>query len=291
MEENGCAYEREVDLGQLFLALLRNARTIILIGIIFAALLGGYKVISFKPESMYSATARVYIERDFSKNKLDELLINSENLILNDGIMTSEYYKNILTNSLKEDYKVIITSNTVLEEVKNNLNLDIDKNELYSRITIQNLGSSIVEINVKNKDEQLAKDIVDALAKVSSQRIKQVMEAERVEVIDEGFVTEDLTSEQLLQLAEGNNIEDVLPSQSTISILKYIIIGGMVGCFLAAGIVLFMVLLDKTMKDEKDIELYLGLPVISTVPIIKGTKNDVKKGRTKKSKRLSQYCK
>lgn len=281
MEENNNTYRGTVDIIQLFLMLWKKKGAIILVGVIFAVLLGGLKTFTYNSETMYSATSRVYVEADFSKINMDEVLQNFDNLILNEGAMTSEYYKNILSSALKEDYKVIVTSNTVIQEVINNLNLDLDYNELFARITVTSVGTSIVEIKVKDKNEQLAKEIVDSLAEVSSKRIVDIMDVEKVEIVDKGFVIGDITPEQRLQLAEGKSIEEVLPAQalSKGTLLKYAILGGILGSFLAVVVVLFFYMIDKTIKDEKDIECYLGLPVIGTVPAIKGTKKAIKKAK------------
>jgi capsular polysaccharide biosynthesis protein len=72
-------------------------------------------------------------------------------------------------------------------------------------------------------------------------------------------------------------------------LLKYSVIGFILGALLAAGIYIILFMVNNTIKEEQDVEGYLGLPVLGRIPSIKGTRKLVEKGRRNKKLRLTQY--
>ena len=50
---------------------------------------------------------------------------------------------------------------------------------------------------------------------------------------------------------------------------KYIVLGAMLGFVLEAGILIVRMLMDTTIKSEDDVERYLGVPLLSSIPYAK----------------------
>ena len=74
-----------------------------------------------------------------------------------------------LGSQLTKDYTVLINSRPVLEQVIENLSLDIDYKSLRESITIDNpVDTRILTLSVVQSDPEMAKAVVDELAKVSS---------------------------------------------------------------------------------------------------------------------------
>jgi uncharacterized membrane protein len=46
---------------------------------------------------------------------------------------------------------------------------------------------------------------------------------------------------------------------------------------------------SNTIKSSKEVKMYLGIPVLGTVPIIHGTRKSTESWKRKKQLRLSQY--
>ena len=56
-------------------------------------------------------------------------------------------------------------------------------------------------------------------------------------------------------------MEDATPG-----LLRYLIIGGMIGFLLVAAVLFAETIMNRALKTEDDIEKYLQLPVLSAVP-------------------------
>lgn len=161
--------------------------------------------------------------------------------------------------SLTSDYTVLITSTPVLEQVIENLKLDMTAEDLRKTISINNpTDTRILEITVNNADSALAKEIVDEVANVSSSFIGDKMEVVPPKIIEKGKIPTVQTS----------------PSMT-----KNILIGFLAGIVLCGGIICVLTVMDDTIKSEDDVEKYLGVPVLASVP---DRKDYINKNRRKK---------
>lgn len=89
---------------------------------------------------------------------------------------------------------------------------------------------------------------------------------------------------------EGEPNSEVLTTSGiVIKTIKYAIIGGVIGAFIAAATVCVMILLDTTIKYEKDVAFYLGLPVLAEIPIMAGEEKTAVRYKNVKKDRLNQY--
>lgn len=166
-----------------------------------------------------------------------------------------------ISTVLTKDYEVLIKGRTVLEEVIEELNLDCSYKALYSMVTVNVPDSTrIVEIIVETTDPYLSKDIADAVREESSETIKSVMGVDAVNVVETA------------NLPEG---------KSSPSVSKYTVLGGMLGCVAAAGMIILLFLMNDTIRSQEDVEKYLDLGVLGTIPLAEIQKSDEKKNRKK----------
>lgn len=171
---------------------------------------------------------------------------------------------------LTNDYEILTVSRQVLEQVIDDLSLNLEYEELKKRVTITNPSDSrIMEITVTYPSASMAKKIVDRIATVTSDFIGDTMEAVPPKIIDEG------------QIAE---------KRSSPSTMKNTAIGIILGLVISCGIVTLHMLLDDTIKSEEDIEKYLGIPTLASVPDRKDFINEKKK-KGKKAKPLKKISK
>ena len=113
-----------------------------------------------------------------------------------------------------------------------------------------------------------ARDIVDELVSVSTEFIGDMMEGIPPKIIEKGEVPDKKTS----------------PSVS-----KNTILGLMLGFILSAGVVTVMMLMDDTIKSEEDVERYLGLSTLASIPDRKDYINGKRgNGKKKKNKKKTQ---
>ena len=153
-----------------------------------------------------------------------------------------------------------------------NLGLDMDYKTLEGNISINNPEDTrVLEITVTNPDPEMAKKIVDELSEVSSEFIGEQMEVVPPKIVEEGEVPE---------------------SQTSPNMRRNIMMGALVGFALAAGVIILMTLMDDTLKTEDDIERYLGIPNLATVPdrkdYISESHSDSRKKKKKKKRRKSR---
>ena len=134
-----------------------------------------------------------------------------------------------------------------MELVISELNLDMEPEDLEEMITTETpTETRIMSIYVQSTSPKQAKQIADAVRNAVSVQIKQIMNVDSVNTVEEA------------------NLPMYPSSPST---KKNMLIGGLLGILASVGIVLFVYLSDDTLKTPADIERYLGLNVLTSIPI------------------------
>jgi capsular polysaccharide biosynthesis protein len=140
----------------------------------------------------------------------------------------------------------MITSRPVLQEAIEELGLEISYKRLRNMITISNPNDSrMLIISTLQADPELAKNVVDTVAEISSEYIAEKMEVTAPKIIEEG---------------------EVPIFQSSPNLLRNTAIGGMLGVLAAVFLICVAVILNDSIQTEDDIERYLQLPVLAVVP-------------------------
>ncbi len=170
-----------------------------------------------------------------------------------------------LGTQLTQDYMVLVKSRPVVNKVIENLGLDMEYEDMLDYISISNpTNTRILEIQVEYPDAYLAKEIVDDFAKVSASQIAKIMDVAEPTIVEEGYMQ---------------------PDPSSPNTPRNIVIGGLIGVFLAAGVAIVLYLLDDTIKDADDIEKYLGLTNLGLIPV---ESNGVKQSELDRKKKKRQ---
>ncbi|WP_270411750.1 YveK family protein [Blautia obeum] len=163
--------------------------------------------------------------------------------------------------SLTKDYAELIKSRTVTEGVIAQLNLDLTHEELLKKMAVDSATDTrILSITVTDADPYEACKIANAIRDVAANHIKNVMDIDAVNVV------------------ETANIPD---QQSSPSISKNGITGVLLGVLLSVAIILIAYISNDTVKTQEDVEKYLGLSVLGTIPL---TETDRKKKKKKQKK-------
>ncbi|MDY4836165.1 MAG: Wzz/FepE/Etk N-terminal domain-containing protein [Lachnospiraceae bacterium] len=215
----------EIDLVELLGVILHNLWIIIVSGVIVAAvtLLVSYFIITPK----YESVTKIYV---ISKTNAD----------------TMTYSDLQAGSTLTKDYKELVKSRPVLEEVLAETGIDVELKNLEAQITVEvPQDTRIVSITVEDKDPYEARIIADSVRIAASKHIREVMDTEAVNVVEEASLP----------------IEKSSPS-----ILKNTAIGYAVGLFLAIAIVIINYIMDDTIKTPDDVEKFLGVSVLGSIP-------------------------
>ena len=159
------------------------------------------------------------------------------------------------STQLTKDYAELIKSRTVLEGVIAQLNLNITYQQLLGKLTVDtSTDSRIVTIIVSDEDPYTASEMASDMA---AEHIQSVMDIEAVNVVDSANIPSEKASP---------------------SLAKNGVIGGLLGVIIAMAIVIIIYLTNDTIKVEEDVERYLGLSVLGSIPYSE------KESRSKKQK-------
>ncbi len=232
--------EIEIDIKELFFVLLDKVWLIVIIGILAAACAGLFSKVFLKP--IYTSSTSIYVinRQQGDKTTLSDLQTGTQ---------------------LTKDYKILVTSRPVTEQVISDLGLTITSDQLAGMITVNTpQDTRILEIVVHNPDAYLAKQIADAVAEVSADRMVSVMEMEKVNIIEPG---------------------NLPTSPSSPNVKKNVLIGGIIGVFLTAFFVILFYILNDSIKSADDIEQYLGITTLGTIPLLEGTDKKKRKNKQK----------
>lgn len=219
--------EIEIDLGELFHLILQKIWIIILCIIVGAALAFGGTKFLITPQ--YSASSIIYIlTKTTTVTSLADIQMGAQ---------------------LTVDFEILAKSRTVVEEVIETLDLDTTYEELLSQITTENpTGTRMLELTVTDPDPEMAKTISNALADATADRVADVMNSDKPNIVDRA-------------------VKPANPSSP--STIKNTAIGALAGAFLAIAVVVIRFLLNDTVQTEEDIRKYLNLNTLAAVPLEK----------------------
>ena len=222
--------EVTIDLMELFSALWAK-KTIIILSAVFMALVAFVGTKMFVTPK-YTSVTKLYV------------------MAKNDDSSASATYSELQSGSmLTKDYMELVKSRPVLEKTISKLNLDMEPEDLVDMIkTDTPTDTRIMSISVESEDPKEAKQIADALRKAVSVQIKDIMNADSVNTVEEGN----------------------LPTKaSSPSVKKNMAIGALLGLIVSMGLLIYV--LDDTVKTPDDVEKYLGLNVLTSIPIQEGS--------------------
>ena len=234
MEKNFDDDEIEIDLLELLREFRRRIWIILGVIVLFGGVAGAFSKFVLTPQ--FKSTAMVYIlSKETTLTSLADLQIGSQ---------------------LTKDYKIIVTSRRVLNQVIDEMELGLTYKDLKEKVTIDNpQDTRILSISVEDPDPNMAKMIADKIATVSSDYIGDIMEMVPPKLIEEGEVP-------VLKSSPSN--------------AKNALIGGLLGAVLICGLITVQVVMNDTIRIEEDVTKYLGLSVLASVPEREGEKPEDK---------------
>ncbi|MCR5792364.1 MAG: hypothetical protein K6G65_04275 [Lachnospiraceae bacterium] len=159
--------------------------------------------------------------------------------------------------SLTQDYMELIKSRPVVEGVIENLGLEMTYEEMLGKLSVDNPTSTrILKITITDSDPHVAKEVADEFADVAKKQISAIMATDEPNIVEQGHVNEYPISPNVKRNA---------------------VLGGAIGVFISAAVFIILYLLDDTIKSSDDIEKYLNLNTLASIPIGTDEKNEAKK--------------
>lgn len=147
---------------------------------------------------------------------------------------------------LVSTYSIIIKSDTVLQQVIDNLGLNLTYAQLNKRVTVAAVDDTqVMKITVQSDSPEWARQVCEQIITVAPDVIKEAVEAGSVKVISNPSLA----------------TEPISPN-----IMKNTMLAAAVGFVLVIGIIVLQVLLDNKINTEEDVTKYLDMTVLGVIP-------------------------
>lgn len=162
--------------------------------------------------------------------------------------VTSNVTSDQITSATKlvSTYSIIIKSDTVLQQVINNLGLSLTYGQLKSRVTVSAVDDTqVMQITVRSDNPEWARQVCEQITMISPDVILESVEAGSVKLISQAAVT---------------------PNPVSPNVNKNTAMAGLLGLVASIGIIVLRELLDNKIKNEEDVRKYLDLPVVGVIP-------------------------
>lgn len=178
----------------------------------------------------------------------------------NSAKAATEMATDITINSkLVSTYSELVKSKNILREVILNTGIQAQEDDLRKNIKVSAVKSTeLIEITVQNEEPTVSAKVVNEIAKVFTEKVKEIYNINNVQIVDE---------------AEVSN------TPSNINLAKNIVLFAIMGCVIAFAYAVIANMLDTTIKSAEDIEKTYEVPVLASIPMIEKIENERKHGR------------
>lgn len=167
------------------------------------------------------------------------------------NVMTGYMSNNVYYNDFITSFKEIIMIEDFLNETLEKYDLGLTAGQVSGALsfTQKEENSPILEINYRSWSQELAREVLEVLAKEFAQQAQKIMPDVQVQVID------------------SVKVYPIVPNQ-TAPIRN----GILIGIVLSVGLILVLDYLDDTIRKKEELEKILSIPVLGELPHKKETK-------------------
>lgn len=238
--------EIDIDLREIFNMMRSKIIYIILITILSGVIAGCFT--QFFIQNNYTASIKMHVNSDTQQ-------INTEG-----SISYSEY---TASTALVNTYLVVLNSDTVLDKVAAQLNMEGGASSIRKYITASQMSESIVfMVSVTTPDPAKSQAIANAIADVAPDEIVRIIKAGSATVIDYAK----------------------LPTKPSSPNIKQNILVGLIVGFIFSFVFFFVKeAINTTISTVKDLEREFEIPVLGTIPRLIPVNNRATDSSTKGS--------
>lgn len=217
--------------------LKKRWKIIIMITFVAVVLTVGLTLFVLKP--VYEVSTQLLVNQKNSENRFDASMLQSNVDLIN-------------------TYGMIIKSPAILGEVIKKLNLKESVEQINEKITITSKeNSQVFYVTVEDGSPERAVQIANSVTETFQQEIKGIMNVDNVSILAKAELKKNPTP--------------IRPKPKL-----NLVIAVFIGLMLGVGISFIFEFMDTTLKSDKDVAAYLGMPVLGSVQKMKQTR---KKGR------------
>ncbi|MEG2377022.1 MAG: Wzz/FepE/Etk N-terminal domain-containing protein [Clostridia bacterium] len=228
----------EIDIKQILLIIWHKLWLVVICTLVFG--LGAFSISKFLITPMYTATASMYVYSE--GNRANSAITSME-------LTTSQ--------ELVQTYIVILTSNSVLNQVSQRMNNEYSAADIRRMMTASAIDNTeTFKISVTNENPAMAQKLANAIADVAPKEIIRVVKAGAVEVIDYATLPVAPTSPK---------------------VLTNTIIGALLGMIFSILLAVITAMLDTAVRCEEDLTEQFNIPVLGVIPSL--STKDKEEGR------------
>ncbi|MCR8871019.1 YveK family protein [Peribacillus frigoritolerans] len=218
--------EETISIKDIFKTLKKRWKLIMLLTLIAALISGSISYFLLTP--VYQSSTQMLVNQKQSENQLDSTQIRSNIDMIN-------------------TYSVIIKSPAILEKVIDELDLKLSVEQLSGKITINSQeNSQVFSLTVQDSNPTQAVEIANMVSSTFQKEIKEIMNIDNVSILAKAEI-------------KGN------PTPVKPNPLLNIAIAVVVGLMAGIGLAFLLEYMDNTIRDEKDIETLLDLPLLGSI--------------------------
>lgn len=220
--------EETIDLREYFFILKKKLWIIVTSALVCGLISGLVSFFALTP--IYQANTSLIVNKEVG-NKVTEMTTTDD---LN------------YVQKLAITYGEIIKSRAVITPTIEKLDLNMTYEELASAVSVTNvLDTQIIKISVQHENPKVAMKICNTIPSIFSEEVQRIVKASGVEVIDKAILPTN----------------PIKPNKK-MNVLIAMVLGVMVSVF----IIFLIEALNTKIKEPKDIEEKLGIPVFGVVP-------------------------
>ena len=220
--------EETIDLREYFFILKKKMWIITLSALICGLISGLVSIYLLKP--VYEASTTLIVNKEVGDETTQITTTDDLNYV----------------QKLALTYGEIIKSKTVITSTINKLNLDMTYEQLSSAISVTNVADTqIIKISVQNGSPTVAAQICNTIPQIFESEVKRIVKASGTEVIDKATIPTN----------------PIKPNKK-MNVLIAMVLGVMGSVF----IIFLIEALNTKVKEPKDIEEKLGIPVFGVIP-------------------------
>lgn len=220
--------EETIDLREYFFILKKKMWIIVLSAVICGVISGLVSFYVLKP--VYEANTTLIVNKEVENETTQMTTSDDLNFV----------------QKLALTYGEIIKSRSVITSTIDKLNLDMTYEDLSEAVSITNVeNTQIIKISVTNENQRVAATICNTIPEIFSTEVQRIVKASGTEVIDKAAVPE----------------EPIKPNK-----IMNILIATVLGAMISVFVIFLREALNTKIKEPKDIEEKLGLPVFGVIP-------------------------
>lgn len=168
---------------------------------------------------------------------------------------------------LVNTYKEIIKTPAIMDRVVERYpEIKLSSEALINKVKVSSVNETqVMTISVQDQSQKQAVRIVNAISEVFQSEISSIMKVDNVTILN--------------RAKESDRTAPVSPNPTTNIAISFLI-----SLLVSIGIAFLLEYMDDTIKTEKDVENYLGIPTLGVITKIRP--KDVVKGYSAKQQRV-----